>query len=59
MSNQTVLGNGSIEVEECGGCGAYHRADFYGDCRDDSERIYELTERHLIVSTIEEQLANE
>lgn len=25
---------------ECGQCGAYHRKDFNGDCREDSERIY-------------------
>ena len=23
---------------ECGCCGAYHRADFWGDCREDAER---------------------
>lgn len=27
---------------ECGCCGAYHRADFYGDCREDSERFDEI-----------------
>lgn len=27
---------------ECGCCGAYHRADFQGDCREDSERYNEL-----------------
>lgn len=26
---------------ECGCCGSYHRADFYGDCREDSERFAE------------------
>ena len=25
---------------ECGCCGAYHRTDFAGDCREDSERFY-------------------
>jgi hypothetical protein len=25
---------------ECGCCGAYHRDDFCGDCREDSERYY-------------------
>jgi hypothetical protein len=24
---------------DCGVCGAYHRHDFYGDCRDDTERL--------------------
>ena len=27
---------------ECGGCGAYHRTDFCGDCREDTERYAEL-----------------
>jgi hypothetical protein len=27
---------------ECGCCGAYHRTDFFGDCREDSERYYDL-----------------
>lgn len=26
----------------CGCCGAYHRADFWGDCREDSERFETL-----------------
>lgn len=26
-------------LEECGLCGAYHRPDFDGDCRDDAERF--------------------
>lgn len=29
---------------ECGGCGAYHRTDFTGDCREDSERFADLPE---------------
>ncbi len=29
----------AVEIIECGCCGAYHRAAFYGDCRDDSERF--------------------
>ena len=29
---------------DCGGCGAYHRDDFWGDCREDSERYHELPE---------------
>jgi hypothetical protein len=27
---------------ECGCCGAYHRTDFAGDCREDSERHMDL-----------------
>lgn len=27
---------------ECGCCGAYHRTDFRGDCREDTERHDEL-----------------
>lgn len=27
---------------ECGACGAYHRVDFWGDCRTDSERFYDI-----------------
>lgn len=34
---------------ECGCCGAYHRTDFYGDCREDSERHYELPDDAEIV----------
>ena len=26
---------------ECGCCGAYHRIDFEGDCREDSERFHD------------------
>ena len=26
---------------ECGSCGCWHRSDFYGDCREDSERFPE------------------
>ena len=29
---------------ECGCCSAYHRVDFVGDCREDSERYYDLPE---------------
>ena len=28
-----------IELEECGCCGAYHRPEFQGDCRNDAERF--------------------
>lgn len=27
---------------ECGCCGAYHRTDFTGDCREDAERYAEI-----------------
>jgi len=26
-------------LEECGCCGGYHRTDWHGDCREDSERF--------------------
>lgn len=29
----------SIKYEECGCCGHYHRPEFRGDCRDDSNRF--------------------
>ena len=29
----------SNRLEKCGSCGAYHRPDFDGDCRDDAERF--------------------
>jgi hypothetical protein len=29
------------DLDECESCGAYHRAEFGGDCRDDSERFTE------------------
>ena len=28
----------------CGCCGSYHRTDFYGDCREDSERFADIPE---------------
>lgn len=28
--------------EECDTCGNYHRTDFVGDCREDSERYADL-----------------
>lgn len=33
--------NGS-NLEECECCGGWHRAEFYGDCRDDNERYYPM-----------------
>jgi hypothetical protein len=35
-------GNRSNVFVECGCCGSYHRADFTGDCREDSERFMDL-----------------
>jgi len=34
---------------ECGCCGSYHRTDFHGDCREDSERFDELPENAELV----------
>ena len=32
----------SVKIIHCGCCECYHRVDFYGDCRDDSERFDDL-----------------
>ena len=37
------------EFYECGGCGAYHRAGFNGDCREDAERFEELPDNAILV----------
>lgn len=34
----------------CGCCGAYHRTDFNGDCREDSERHWDLPDDAVIVA---------
>lgn len=34
---------------ECGCCEAYHRTDFIGDCRENSERYYDLPDNAVIV----------
>ena len=34
---------------ECGSCGAYHRTDFEGDCREDSERFADLPDGAILV----------
>lgn len=34
---------------ECGCCGAYHRDDFTGDCRENSERFLDLPEDAEVV----------
>lgn len=31
----------SDSIEECGSCGAYHRAGYVGDCRNDRERFHD------------------
>jgi hypothetical protein len=38
-----IQGVGKDKTAECGCCGAYHRADFHGDCREDSERHFNNT----------------
>lgn len=42
---------------ECGCCGAYHRTDFEGDCREDSERHWELPDDAEIVYEGDEEEA--
>lgn len=44
---------------ECGCCEAYHPETFAGDCRDDANRINEPLDDDVIVSTVEEQMAEE
>lgn len=34
---------------ECGCCGAWHRADFNGDCREDSERHYDIPDDARVI----------
>lgn len=34
---------------ECGCCGAYHQTDFEGDCREDSERYWDLPDDAEVV----------
>ena len=31
-----------VEMIECGSCESYHREDFFGDCRTDSQRFVPL-----------------
>lgn len=40
---------------ECGCCGAYHRADFWGDCREDGERFADVPPEARRVIDLEEQ----
>lgn len=39
---------------ECGCCGAFHRTDFHGDCREDSERYLEVPEDGIEVFELED-----
>ena len=48
-------GSRSNTFVECGCCGAYHRADFHGDCRENSERHFDVPDDATIVS-LEEQM---
>ena len=43
------------KLYECGGCDAYHPQDWNDDCRDDANRIYDLSFDDEVIS-IEEQL---
>jgi hypothetical protein len=36
--NEEIL-NPRPQFADCGSCGSYHPVDFYGDCRDDSNRF--------------------
>ena len=42
-------GKRSKTFVECGCCGAYHRSDFAGDCREDSERYHEIPDGAVLV----------
>jgi hypothetical protein len=44
---------------ECGSCGAYHRSDFEGDCREDSERYPEPPPEAEEIISVEEQMSLE
>ena len=41
---------------ECGCCSQYHRADFYGDCRENSERFADPPDSATRVIALEEQM---
>ena len=40
---------------ECGCCGSYHRADFAGDCREDSERYADVPTWATRIVDLDEQ----
>jgi hypothetical protein len=48
-------GREPVEIIECGCCGSFHRNDYFGECRDDSERFVslEMAEARLM-SPVEE-----
>jgi hypothetical protein len=43
---------------ECGCCGAYHRGDFFGDCREDSERYFDVPDDAEFISLEDQELAD-
>jgi hypothetical protein len=38
---------------DCGCCGAYHRLDYYGDCRNDAERFDDIPDEARIADADE------
>lgn len=34
----------AVAYYDCGICGAMHRTDWHGDCREDAARFYEVPE---------------
>jgi hypothetical protein len=45
---------------ECGCCGSYHRADYFGDCRNDSERLeLENIPVGARITSVEQQMEDE
>ena len=44
---------------ECECCGCWHRADFRGDCREDSERFPEPPDDAADLVSLEEQMEEE
>lgn len=42
-------GKRTNQFVECGCCGSYHRVDFFGDCREDSERFNDLPDDAVLV----------
>jgi hypothetical protein len=43
----------------CGCCASYHRTDFWGDCREDSERFHDVPSGAVIISSDEEAEADD
>ena len=45
---------------ECGSCGQYHRATYWGDCRNDEERFnLEDIPKDALICDLEEQMEME